>query len=160
MSNNKGLYSFIKFLLVIILFISLGIILVKSDTRGSTEASAYEPEDISHVQNLDMIVIDNDGYKKDRKGPVIFPHKDHAKEYKLSCWDCHHEYRDGENIWSPWGITKKCRECHDPITKKDNLIKLQTAYHLNCKTCHEKLKIFGDDPLVYRKCNKCHEETK
>ena len=146
------------------------------------------------IKELDVITIDNKGYKKDRKDPAKFEHVKHAREYAISCWECHHEYKKDQaeekpvkevkseekeetvkneesakkekalpkeltaaNIWSPWGITKKCSECHDPQEKKDDVIKLQAAYHKNCKTCHLEKRIYGDDVLAYRKCTSCHK---
>jgi len=110
-------------------------------------------------QGLNVIKLDNEGYERDRKGPVIFAHRDHAKEYGISCWECHHDYMDDENIWSPWDSTEKCDGCHDRLEEQDEIKKLQTAYHINCKTCHEERAIFGDEPLAYRKCVTCHDET-
>lgn len=31
------------------------------------------------------IMIQNEGYKKDKKGPVKLTHKKHCEEYKLAC---------------------------------------------------------------------------
>jgi hypothetical protein len=116
-------------------------------------------EDID-PQELDNITINNSDYEKDRKGPVLFPHRKHALDFKVLCWECHHNYDDKVNVWSPWGETEKCIACHDPMEADGEIVKLQTAYHLNCKTCHTEKKIFTDaDPLAYRKCTTCHEKT-
>ena len=121
-------------------------------------APAAEPEAVTGVQDPDMIKINNDVYDKDRKGPVSFGHRNHAMDYGISCWDCHHDYVDGENTWSPWDGTMKCIECHDPAENNGDIMKLQTAYHLNCKTCHKDRKVFGNDAQAYRKCTTCHEK--
>ena len=106
--------------------------------------------------NLDVIIIDNEGYKKDKKGPVEFSHKKHSMEYKIICWDCHHNYKDDKNVWAPWDETKKCNQCHHPSKKDVSEVKLQKAYHLSCKGCHkalaEKEKKHGEP----RKCGHCH----
>ena len=135
--------------ILICLFIS-GVLLTFSDrTAQGSEAES---------QALDNIIINNDDYDNDRKGPVQFPHRKHAWDYKVLCWDCHHNYdNDNVNVWAPWGETEKCIDCHDPVESDGEIMKLQTAYHLNCKTCHIERKIFKDKgPLEYRKCNTCH----
>ncbi len=157
----------------------------------NTDAEKMSEEMAQKIKELEILTIENKGYKKDRKGPAKFEHVKHAREYAISCWECHHEYKDeqqneqpvqevkneeGEetvqeeqqeepkpkylteqNIWSPWGITKKCSECHDPQEKKNDVIKLQAAYHKNCKNCHMDKRIFGNDVLAYRKCTGCHQ---
>jgi len=153
-----------------------GVTVQNTDDEKMTEEMAQK------IKEMQVITIDNKGYKKDRKGPAKFEHVKHAREYAISCWECHHEYNKDEqqteqvkqpemaedekplpkeqteqNIWSPWGVTKKCSECHDPQEKKDDVIKLQAAYHKNCKNCHIDRKIYGDKVLDYRKCTSCHE---
>ena len=157
MRITKVLGNPIKKSLIIMICISVGLGLAISGTM-IFRASAEESEKES-LNDLDIIVLDKEDYEKDRKGPVRFEHKMHAREYKILCWECHHEYEDGANIYSPWGTTMKCDDCHDPEEKMDEVVKLQTAFHLLCKTCHEKSKIYGDEPLAYRKCNRCHEKS-
>jgi len=135
---------FFKIIFIMLIFTSTGLMLTAGDAISQ--------------QGLDVIKLNNKGYEKDRKGPVIFAHRSHAKEYEISCWKCHHDYMDDDNIWSPWDSTEKCDGCHDPLEEQDDIKKLQTAYHINCKTCHEKRAIFGDEPLAYRKCVTCHDE--
>jgi hypothetical protein len=104
----------------------------------------------------DVLTLDNKAYKSDRKGPVTFTHRKHAMEYRVSCWDCHHEYKDGKNIWSPWGETKQCAQCHDPVKSQDKVMNLQKAYHVNCKTCHQNLAAQKKKTGPHRKCLGCH----
>ena len=140
-----------KLLLITVICVSIGIVFTAIGSRNIAVAES---------DSLDVIVINNDIYEKDRKGPVYFEHKKHARDYDVSCWDCHHDYdNNGENLWSPWEETQKCMECHDPDEEYDNIPKLQTAYHVNCKNCHKEKAIFGDDPLAYRKCTTCHEKA-
>ncbi|MFO7738190.1 MAG: cytochrome c3 family protein [Desulfatiglandaceae bacterium] len=120
------------------------------------DAQTQQAKKSAGSQDLDIIMIDNEGYKKDRRGPVAFSHKKHAREYKILCWECHHEYESDENIWAPWGATKKCSQCHDPLIQEQNEIKLQTAYHLNCKGCHMSLAKADQKAGAFRKCNGCH----
>lgn len=103
----------------------------------------------------DEVMIDNKGYGADKKGPVKLTHKKHAQDYKVACTDCHHEFKDGKNVWKEGDPVKKCSACHDPEAKKDNADKLQNAYHKNCQGCHKQLQ--GKD-APYKKCNDCHEK--
>jgi hypothetical protein len=160
MGINKPRGIFIKVLFIVTFSVSIGIIFAGPLHNIITDALAGESEGSEDEADFDNIIINNDDYEKDRKGPVPFAHKKHAKEYGLLCWDCHHQYDDeGKNEYSPWGVTEKCSDCHDASVKEGNIVKLQTAYHLTCKTCHEEMKIFGDEPFVYRKCTKCHESN-
>jgi len=106
----------------------------------------------------DEVMIGNDGYKKDKKGPVKFTHKKHAADYKIACTDCHHEYKDGKNVWKEGDPVKKCSACHDPSKKDGKVMKLQNAYHRNCKNCHKDLGKEGKPTGPFKKCNDCHEK--
>lgn len=129
-----------------------------SITRSEQGSGAEE------VQEFDLIVLNKDGYKRDRKGPVSFTHKKHALDYKILCWECHHDYEDNNkqnpNIWRPWGETDTCDTCHDPQEVDVTSIKLQKAFHLNCKGCHKVLAKEGKKAGEYRKCTGCHERKK
>jgi hypothetical protein len=103
----------------------------------------------------EVIVINNQGYDQDRRGPVNFSHKKHAEDYKVACNDCHHEFENGTNVWKEGDPVKQCIECHDPIEKKGNAEKLQTAFHDNCQGCHRDLK---DKEAPFKKCTDCHEK--
>ena len=107
-------------------------------------------------RNLNLILLNNQGYKKKRKGPVEFTHKKHVYQYRLFCWDCHHDYKDGQNVWVPWGETKRCNQCHDPKSKEHNKIMLQKAFHYQCKGCHKDLAKKKMKTGAYRKCGGCH----
>ncbi|MBN2419472.1 MAG: cytochrome c3 family protein, partial [Deltaproteobacteria bacterium] len=157
--------------------------MISNISKTYADDETMSEEMAQKIKELEIITIDNKGYAKDRKDPAKFEHVKHAREYKISCWECHHEYKEeqpgaepvqevkneqpsqgeegvekvipkelsAENIWSPWGITKKCSECHDPQEKKNDVIKLQAAYHKSCKNCHMENRIFGNDVLAYRK---------
>lgn len=154
--RNSG--SFLKICFIMAICVSAAFLFAASDFKTVINAFAEETENES--ENLDTIVINNLDYEKDRKGPVIFPHLRHARDDKILCWECHHVYEDGKNVYEPWGETYACIDCHDPYEEFDHIPRLQTAYHLCCKTCHEKRKIYGDEPLAYRKCNRCHESRR
>jgi cytochrome c553 len=101
----------------------------------------------------EKIVIDNKGYSKDIKGPVNFNHLKHSKDYNVACTGCHHEYKDGKNIWKEGDAVKSCVTCHNPEKAQDNVPKLMMAFHNNCKDCHKKS---GKDTAPSSKCNDCH----
>ena len=105
------------------------------------------------------ILIENKVYKTDRKGPVQFSHLEHAEGYVESCDGCHHEYKDGENIWEEGQPVKKCYACHDPSKSVGRVKKLNIAFHNNCKGCHKKLaKEQGSTEAPYKQCTDCHEK--
>jgi hypothetical protein len=103
----------------------------------------------------EVIAINNKGYDQDRRGPVNFSHKKHAEDYKVACDQCHHEFENGKNVWKEGDPVKQCIECHDPIEKKGNAEKLQTAFHENCQGCHRDLK---DKEAPFKRCTDCHEK--
>ena len=53
---------------------------------------------------------------------------------------------------------EKCSQCHHPLKKEGNAMKLQTAYHVNCKNCHKTLAECNESAGPYRKCYGCHEK--
>jgi len=103
----------------------------------------------------DTVTIENKDYKKDKKRPVPLSHKKHVAEYGVTCVDCHHVYKDGKNVWKEGDHVDKCSKCHDPLknTKENGVkvMKLQNAYHKNCKNCHKEKK-----KGPFKKCNECH----
>ena len=104
------------------------------------------------------IVINNEVYKTDRKGSVLFSHSEHADNYVESCDGCHHEYKDGQNIWEEGQPVKKCSSCHDPSKREGKIRKLNIAFHKNCKGCHRELAKEGPTQAPYRQCTDCHEK--
>ncbi len=105
---------------------------------------------------LNVILLNNKGYKKKRKGPVRFTHKKHVYDYNCRCWNCHHDYVNERDVWVPWGETKRCDQCHDPQKKEPNEIMLQKAYHYQCKGCHKDLAKKVMPTGAYKKCAGCH----
>ena len=105
----------------------------------------------------DDIMISNEGYKSDKKGPVKLSHKKHSADYKVACTDCHHDYQDSKNVWKEGDPVKKCCACHDPLKKQEKGLKLNTAYHKNCKGCHKNAVAEGKK-APYKKCNQCHQK--
>ncbi len=109
------------------------------------------------TESPDEVIIDNDGYTSDKKGPVKLTHKKHVEEYGVACADCHHVFEDGENVWKEGDPVQKCYECHDYNESKGNAKKLQLAFHKNCKDCHKDAFKEGKKGAPFRKCNDCHE---
>ncbi|MCA1959256.1 MAG: cytochrome c family protein [Desulfomonile sp.] len=98
------------------------------------------------------IVIDSTTAIPDKKrGPVNF---DHTKHKDFKCTQCHHEYKDGNNVWQEGQEVKKCSECH----KKEDQgkqVKLEKAMHDQCVKCHKDMKKEKKQtgPTA---CTKCH----
>jgi hypothetical protein len=123
------------------------------------QTQAAEAEEKAREDILASILIQNEGYANDRKGPVSFSHLSHAEDYEIACQKCHHVYRDGENIWQIGDSVQKCRECHSPEEKDGDVLKLGTAYHRNCKNCHKELMQQGiSENAPWKKCTGCHAE--
>lgn len=137
---------------------------VAQKETGPTATETEEVSEDDELQEFDVIILNKDGYKRDRKGPVKFTHLKHSLDYGASCWECHHDYIDDSqknpNIWRPWGETDTCDTCHDPQEVDITSIKLQRAFHLNCKGCHKTLAKEKKKTGEYRKCTGCHERKK
>ncbi len=102
------------------------------------------------------ILIEN-SYAKDKKGPVKFSHEKHHADYKIACTECHHVFKDGKNVWKDGEPVQKCSACHNPEkAEKGEPMKLQNAYHKNCKDCHKALEKEGKPTGPFKKCNDCH----
>ena len=124
---------------------------------SQSTTDAIEKETAESSSQIDQITLHYQAYENDRQGPVVFSHMKHAREYEITCWECHHEYSDGkENTWAPWGKTEKCIECHDANTEEDGAVSLTAAFHLNCKVCHEQRDIYRGELEQYKDCGKCH----
>jgi len=139
---KKGLWSLGVVVLVGLIFLCVGVL---------TAADQPAPPD--------EIKIENTGYKEDKKGAVVLTHKKHAVDHKVACTECHHEYKDGKNVWKEGDKVKKCSECHSPLEKQGEVQKLNLAFHKNCKDCHKA--IIEKDPskkAPFKKCNDCHEK--
>jgi len=102
-----------------------------------------------------IIKLDEKGYKKDKKGPVLFTHQKHAKI--RACVDCHHNYKDVLRKGDP---VKRCSECHNPSRKEGKAIRLQYAYHKTCRNCHKKLEKAGRKTGPFKQCSGCHHAGK
>jgi hypothetical protein len=99
----------------------------------------------------DIVIHSKDVFKEPKKGPVTFSH---AKHKELKCTECHHEYKDGKNVWQEGQEVKKCFVCHK-LEAQDKIVALQKAYHDKCQTCHKKLKK-EKKKTGPTACSKCH----
>jgi len=142
--------------LTLLVVVLTGILFLSVGTLTAAEKQAVPDE----------VKLKNKGYAKDKKGPVKFTHKKHHADYKIACAECHHVYKDGKNVWKDGDHVDKCSKCHPIIwekgkkKKKGEAMKLQNAYHRNCKNCHKAL-LKEDKPTgPSKKCNQCHAKKK
>ena len=147
-NGRQGKRIFFIGILGAIFFIASGLLFVTATPTNATEEQEV-PDEIS---------IDNTVYKTDRKGSVLFSHSEHPDGYVESCDGCHHEYKDGQNIWEEGQPVKKCSSCHDPSKRDGKIRKLNIAFHKNCKGCHRELAREGGTQAPYRQCTDCHEK--
>jgi hypothetical protein len=125
-------------------------------TAESKKKTPFLQTDLSGLQAV--ILINNQDYETRKKEPVTFTHLKHVKEYGAVCIDCHHVYEKGRNVWQPGDSVKRCAECHDPEETVGKVMKLQNAYHRNCRDCHKKAVEEGkSEKAPYKKCSDCHE---
>jgi hypothetical protein len=122
--------------------------------------AADKPTSATTEAVSDEIIIQNKGYTKDKKGGVKLTHKKHNIDYKIACDECHHVYEDGKNVWKEGDKVDKCSACHNPKKKDGEVIKLQNAFHRNCKNCHKALLKEEKPTGPFKKCNDCHEKKK
>ena len=142
----QGGEVFFTGILGFIFWIAFGLLFVTADVTDATEVQEA-PDEIS---------INNKIYKTDRKGSVYFSHAEHAEGYVDTCDACHHDYKDGQNVWEEGQPVQKCSQCHDPLKRDGKIRKLNIAYHKNCKGCHRELAREGDTQAPYRQCTDCH----
>ncbi|MFH1491693.1 MAG: cytochrome c3 family protein [Pseudomonadota bacterium] len=136
---------------VTLMILLVGVLMFGADAPAADESPPGE---------LDTITFNTGAFDKDRKGPVGFAHKKHARDYGVNCWECHHDYdNDKTNTWSPWDKTEKCVSCHDPAKKQKNAAALQAAFHLQCENCHRERDVFKGEFGAYKNCGKCHLEA-
>ncbi len=118
----------------------------------------------------DTIKIASKVYPKLTKPAVTLTHKKHSVDYKIACTECHHDYKDGKNIWEEGKKVEKCEVCHkEPKKPKGDKTKMKkaekikkyhySAIHANCRDCHKKLKK-AKKPTGPVTCAKCHVKPK
>jgi hypothetical protein len=108
----------------------------------------------------DKIVLDNAKVWGGRTRPAVtFPHNRHA-EAGLSCKDCHHIYKDGENVLEEGALEEgkegiHCSACHHPNSR----LNLEQAFHDQCIGCHRK-DLKENKKTGPRFCGGCHVKNR
>jgi hypothetical protein len=103
----------------------------------------------------DVIKIYEPLFGKHTKVAVEFTHKKHSVDHKVKCTECHHDYKNGKNVWKEGDKVAKCASCHkDPKKNDGKVLSLRNAFHKNCQSCHKEAK---KGPT---KCNECHPKKK
>ena len=106
----------------------------------------------------DEFKIYTSGYPEKKRGAVAFTHAKHVKDHAVACDECHHDYKDGKNLWKEGDPVQKCCACHDPGADKEATPRnLERAYHNNCRDCHRAFLKENPDSKVPAKCTECHE---
>jgi hypothetical protein len=123
-------------------------------------ASLALPTVFSAAEPPSTVSINNDGYRPDRKGAVLFSHAAHADSYGISCEACHHEYDDGVNVWTAGDDVNSCHACHDAKDGDAGMLRLKMAYHKSCQGCHKEKKVRAGGVAPFNRCNVCHEKKK
>jgi hypothetical protein len=130
---------------------------VEVETKAEAESEPVaEPVNEAEASGSDdEIIIENQGYVNDKRKPVKLSHKKHSEEYGIACDSCHHLYQEGTNVWEEGDSAQKCAACHDPVEDQGNVMKLQSAFHKNCRDCHKEMSQEGRN-APYKKCTDCH----
>jgi hypothetical protein len=105
----------------------------------------------SKVPDKDLTIDTQGVYEKKTKSPVVFPH---VKHKALKCIDCHHEYKDGKNVWQEGQEVKKCGACHKDKAQ-EKVLGLKEAFHKQCDGCHKQMKK-DKKQTGPTSCTKCH----
>lgn len=126
-----------------------------ADGARKAESATSAEKQAAAQEAADVITVENEGYAADKKGPVKFSHLKHNTDYKVSCDQCHHLYMDGANQWKKGDHADKCIVCHSPLEDRDKAVKLQNAFHKNCRDCHSSVNKEGKE-APSAKCSDCH----
>jgi hypothetical protein len=119
----------------------------------------WVPSPAEDLAGLDEILIESDAWPKKKYEPTRLTHQKHATEYKIECEDCHHIYRDGQNLWEEGQRVQLCAECHTFVgtgkalrgaSPEEKTRSLYKAFHKNCMGCHKEQQ---KGPV---KCLECH----
>lgn len=87
------------------------------------------------------------------KPPVLFSHRRHPQS-RIACEQCHHDVKNGRNVWREGLPVEKCQACHHILAHR-NVIDAQNAFHRQCKGCHlaQRKRRQWAGPI---KCEGCH----
>ncbi len=101
----------------------------------------------------DIINLYSNKKSQMQRKPIIFNHGKHMKG-NMGCLDCHHDYKNGQQIMTGQRLRKmdnvRCTFCHEK--GKD----LTDRYHKLCQSCHREYKNYNmkTGPL---ECGLCHK---
>ncbi len=110
----------------------------------------------------DVIELNSSIIKEHRQPIVQFNHYAHMDDYGIECSECHHVYENGKNVWSDSDPVKKCEQCHnDPTTKNEirlpsKKLNLKYAFHKSCIGCHRKYNKENNTEAAPVQCQNCH----
>ncbi len=136
---------------------------MEEDELDEMEGPANEPEVALPPA---VIVLQPKLWKELTKPSVPFTHEKHVEDYEIECAECHHNYKDGKNVWNKSMPVETCDTCHtNPATKElsklsdeEKVKNLEMAFHNNCRECHKKRKKESPDSEIPVKCNQCHQK--
>lgn len=100
----------------------------------------------------DIQWLEHDIFMNRERPAAAFPHTLHADDLELDCLDCHHIYKDGENVWDESEISD-CTACHS-LEADGKIMSAMKAFHANCKGCHLEQ---NKGPVT---CGECHPKKK
>ncbi|MBA3019353.1 MAG: cytochrome c family protein [Proteobacteria bacterium] len=107
-------------------------------------SAAFAQDDIKQLQH-DIFV--------NRERPAaVFPHTLHSDALGIDCLECHHIYKNGENVWDESELSD-CTGCHS-LKADGKKMSAMRAFHTNCKNCHLKE---NKGPVT---CGECHPKKK
>ena len=123
------------------------------------------------AQPEDILLDDQSVFASRSRPAVEFPHLRHFDDAGIECSECHHRFKDGENIVDEAELEEdaegiKCASCHkdesgfrfapdlDPTQRT-----LQQAYHRMCTGCHRQVSkdSQASGPVT---CGSCHPKKK
>lgn len=96
----------------------------------------------------DIISLEHDVFVGRERPAALFPHALHTDKAEIDCLECHHIYKDGENVWDE-SEESDCTACHS-LQADGKKLPAMRAFHANCKGCHTKE---NKGPLT---CGECH----
>jgi hypothetical protein len=102
----------------------------------------------------DVYFINSEDLGQHERPLVRFDHAKHMEWTNEACITCHHDYNENMGMSDSDGAA--CTECHGAEPSEDNRVDLMTAYHTNCKGCHQNLFKKGKSSIPLM-CGQCHK---
>jgi Class III cytochrome C family len=131
------------------------------------------PEPVKESNLIDVITMENPAYLEHKKSIVLFTHKKHVEEYKITCGKCHHD-KEGKPLDDLKENDKMdtCISCHTKLgqaprpknkkklSQKEKLEYHAEAIHRNCIKCHKEYNKENNTKAAPSNCSKCHPKRK